>query len=248
MIKKHFWKIFAVAAVVLIGGAFAYGQYVSNAANEGIVIEDHIKGNPEGRVVLTKHSDFQCPACAQFATVVDEVLASYGQYIRFEYKHFPLINIHPNAVPAARAAEAAGQQGQFYAMHDALFTEQRAWGQSPNPQVFFNQYAENIGLDVDLFKTHMKASVLRDEVMAGFNEARELGLTGTPTSFLNGERMVFQTYEEFLEQIEAAVAAEYDIVFEVNPEEAGMVEASVDPVEEEVSIDTPVLQGEVTAE
>jgi protein-disulfide isomerase len=247
MIKKHFWKIFALAAVVLIGGAFAYGQYVSNAANEGIVIEDHIKGNPEGRVTLTKHSDFQCPACAQFSTVVDDVLASYGEYIRFEYKHFPLINIHPNAVAAGRAAEAAGLQGKFFAMHDELFANLNAWGQSPNPQVFFNQYAEAIELDVELFKTHMKASVLRDEVMDGYNEARELGLTGTPTFFLNGERMVFQTYEEFLDQIEAAVAAEYDLVFDEVSTEM-ITDDSVDPVAEgDITIE-PVLQGEVVAE
>lgn len=233
MIKKHFWKFFALAAVVLIGGAFAYGQYVSSAANEGIVLEDHIKGNPEGRVTLTEHSDFQCPACAQFSTVVDEVLAEYDQYIRFEYKHFPLINIHPNAVIAARAAEAAGLQGKFFAMHDSLFANQTTWGQSPNPQVFFNQYAEEIGLDVTLFKKHMKASVLRDKVMAGFNEARELGLTGTPTFFLNGERMSFTTFEEFLTQIEDAVAAAYDIDFAEEATEVSVIDESVDPVVED---------------
>lgn len=205
MLTKHFWKLFALLAVLLVGGAFVYANYAGNSANEGIVLEPHIKGNPDATVTLTEYSDFQCPACQQFTTVVADVLATYGDQVRFEYKHFPLVTLHPNAVIAGRAAEAAGQQGKFFEMHDKLFENQSTWSTSANPQVFFIEYAKELGLDEAKFKTHMRASALRDHVMAGFEEARGLGLTGTPTFFLNGEQMEFTTYQEFTDQVAFAV-------------------------------------------
>jgi len=201
--KNHVWKIIAVVAVLAIGGSIVYSNSVSNKANEGIEFEAHIKGNADASVTLTEYSDFQCPACGQFFGILEEVLADYGDSVRFEYKHFPLSSIHPYAVPAAKAAEAAGQQGKFYEMHDKLFENQQIWSAGANPQAFFNAYAEEIGLDIALFKTHMKASVINDKITNEFREARELGLTGTPSFFLNGQRMQFETYQDFAEQIAA---------------------------------------------
>lgn len=205
MIQQHFWKIFIGLGILMIGGAFWYSSQASSMANEGVNIATHVKGNPDAEVVLTKYSDFQCPACAEFSHVVREVMETYGDQIRFEYKHFPLITIHPHAVPAARATEAAGQQGKFFEMHDKLFENQSAWSASPNPQLLFTKYAEEIGLDMDLFRQHSKASLLRDRVMEQYNESRELGLTGTPSFFLNGERMQYVTYQDFTDAIEQAV-------------------------------------------
>ncbi len=205
MLAKHFWKLFALLAVLLIGAAVVYSNQAGEKANENLVIEPHIKGNPEASVTLTEYSDFQCPACQQFYPVLKEVLGMHEGKIRFEYKHFPLISIHPHAVAGGRAAEAAGQQGKFFEMHDKLFENQETWSKSSNPQPFFLQYAEELGLDMDKFKTHLRSSALRDQVMAGYEEARELGLSGTPTFFLNGEQMEFATFDEFAEQVALAV-------------------------------------------
>ena len=131
-------------------------------------------------------------------------MAQYGDSLRFEYKHFPL-PIHNFAQQAAVAAEAASQQGMFFEFHDALFENQQEWSGSATPQVFFAQYAEELGLDVEKFKMHQNSSVLRDAVRTDLNEARELGLTGTPTFFLNGERMQFETFEDFIRQIATAI-------------------------------------------
>lgn len=204
--KDHIWKIIGVVAIVAIGGSIIYSGNISSKANEGVVFEAHVKGNPDAAVTLTEYSDFQCPACAQFYTVIEELLAEKGDSIRFEYKHFPLISIHQFAVPAGKAAEAAGQQGQFFEMHNKLFENQDAWSNSPTPQAFFSTYAEELGLDMNLFKQHMRASVIDDKIKAEFNEARELGLTGTPSFFLNGARMQFETYQDFVDQIDAAIA------------------------------------------
>lgn len=203
--KKHFWKIFALSAIVLIGGAFAYSSHTSKLANEGVEILEHVKGNPEAEVVLTEYSDFQCPACQQFSSVIDDLLNRHEGLIRFEYKHFPLTNIHPHAVLAGRAAEAAGQQGEFFAMHDKLFENQSTWSQSPNPQAIFASYAEEIGLDMSLYRRHMRSSLLRQKVMDEFAEARDQGFTGTPSFLLNGEKFDYTTFEEFHAAIETAI-------------------------------------------
>ncbi len=206
MFAKHFWKIIGLTAIVLIGGAFAYSHYVGKSANEGITFEPHIKINQDAPVTLTEYSDFECPACAQFAPIVADIIETYQADVKLEYKHFPLIAIHPNAVLAARAAEAAGQQGQFWQMHDVLFENQQTWSNSPNPRSQFAEYAKQLGLDESLFARHMRASVITDKIMAEYEEARELNLSGTPSFFLNGQKMSFTTFEEFLNQIEEAVA------------------------------------------
>lgn len=201
---KNPWVVVLVVAVFLIGGSVWYSSNVSAKNNEGIVFSPHIKGNLDAPVSLVEYSDFQCPACASFQPVVTEVLAEYGEAISLEYKNFPL-PIHNFAELAARAAEAAAQQNAFFAYHDLLFTNQSTWSRSPNPKVFFIQYAEELGLDVATFKRHLNASLIRDKVKADGKEARNQGLSGTPTFFLNGERMSFETLEDFKQQIALAV-------------------------------------------
>lgn len=207
MLKRHFWKIFILVAVVAVGASVIYAKQSAQKANEGVVLTEHIKGNPEAAVTLVEYSDFQCPACAQFYPVINEIIEEFGGDLRFEYRHFPLVNIHPQAVPAARAAEAAGQQGKFWEMHDKLFENQSTWSRASNPGAHFNQYAEEIGLDMTLFKKHLGASVITDSINRSFDDARARGFNGTPSFLLNGEELNFSTFEEFRGQIEAAIAA-----------------------------------------
>ena len=205
MLKKHAGKLFVAVAVLLLGGSFLLSKTANQNADEGVVISDKIKGNSEAQVVLVEYSDFQCPACAQFYPIVKEIVEEYSDDIRFEYKHFPLISIHALAVPAARAAEAAGQQGKFFEMHDKLFDNQRAWSNAANPNPYFISYAEEIGLDVETFKRHMRSALIDQRIEEQFGEARELGLSGTPSFYLNGQRMQFETLGDFRDQIVAEI-------------------------------------------
>jgi protein-disulfide isomerase len=201
---KNPWLIIGIVTVILFGGAIWYSGASAEKSNEGVVVQPNFKGNPEAETKLVKYSDLQCPACAAFYPVVKDILAEHGDRLSFEYKHFPL-PIHPNAQAAALAAEAAGQQGKFFAMHDLLFDNQAEWSQAAVPGVFFIQYAEEIALDTDEFTRQQNSSVLRDKVRAEFAEGRDLGVTGTPTFFLNGKRMSFSTYSEFIDQVTAAI-------------------------------------------
>ncbi len=202
---KNPWIVISVIAVLLIGGSVWYSSQVGSTYNDGVTISEHVKGNPDAAVTLVEYSDFQCPACGQFQPILADIMATYGDSLRFEYKHLPLTQIHPFAEPAARAAEAAGQQGKFFEYHDLLFANQTTWSKSAAPTAAFSQYAAELGLDLDLFAKHQRSSLLRDKVRSEFEEARAKGLTGTPSFFLNGEPMKFSSYEEFKAQIEAAI-------------------------------------------
>ena len=216
---KNPWIIIGVVVAVLLGGSVWYSSTAAEKYNEGVTEVTHVKGNPDGAVTLIKYSDFQCPACAQFAPVVDEMLAEFGDDVRFEYRQFPLMQIHPSAELAARSAEAAGQQGKFYEYHDKLFENQAAWSSSPNPAQFFARYAEELELDMTQFRNQQRSSILRDKVMREFDEARSAGFTGTPTFVLNGERMNISTYQDFRDQIAAAVNPEVNLGETATPSE-----------------------------
>lgn len=196
--------------VVLIGGAVWYSNTVAKTYNEGVEVKSHVKGSDSAAVTLVEYSDFQCPACGAFQPVLNEVLAQHGDKIKFEYKHYPLVQIHPFAEPAARAAEAAGQQGKFFEYADMLFAKQAEWSKGSNPTGFFTRYATELGLDMELFAKHQKSSVLADNVKANMMEARGLGLTGTPSFYLNGVKMENATFDDFKAQIDAAVNPSVD--------------------------------------
>ncbi len=212
---KNPWVIVGFVVLVLIVGSIVYSNSVDDKNNIGVDIsKTYIKGNPNASVSLVEYSDFQCPACAAFQPVLADVMNQFGSDINFEYKHFPL-PMHPLALPAARAVEAAGQQDKFYEFHDMLFEKQKTWTNSPNPNALFVQYAEELGLDVKKFRQHMDASLLSDKIKADKKAGDNLGITGTPTFYLNGEKMIINSYEEFYQQIASKINP--DVEFELVP-------------------------------
>lgn len=205
MDQKHVILGLVASFLILIGGVVVFSSSQSASSNEGVVLAEKVKGNAESTVVLAEYSDFQCPACAGFGPTLKELMDKHGDKIRFEYHHFPLIQIHQNAATAAQAAEAAGVQGKFWEMHDMLFERQSAWSSSISARGMFISYAEELGLDTEQFERHLNATIIRDQVRAELRDAQSLGLTGTPSFFLNGEKMVIETYADFINQVEVAL-------------------------------------------
>ena len=117
------------------------------------------------------------------------LVEQFPERFAYEYKHFPLRTIHPNAQVAAQAAEAAANQGKFWEMHDMLFEKQSEWAQSFNPERYFREYAEELGLNVDRFRFDLDSDEIKDRVNTDYDESQELGLTGTPAFVYNGERI-----------------------------------------------------------
>lgn len=143
----------------------------------------------EHPVILTEFADFQCPACKQYSPIVKSVLDLYPDQVVLNYKHFPINSIHPNATPAALAAEAAREQGKFFEMSDLLYERQEAWASLPDPNDIFVGYAEELELDVDKFKADLGDTELARKIESQRTEGINAGVNSTPSFFVNGIRI-----------------------------------------------------------
>jgi protein-disulfide isomerase len=145
--------------------------------------DDPTRGNPKAPVTIVLFSDFQCPFCARVSPTLDEVERAYGDKVRVVWKHQPLA-FHPNALPAAKAAEAAREQGKFWQMHDRLFAAQREL--SPDA---YERFARELGLDLRRFQESVRSGKTAARIEEDQRLASRIGAEATPTLFVNGERV-----------------------------------------------------------
>ena len=168
------------------------------------------RGPADARVTIVEYSDFQCPFCARvYTTLEDQVLKEYGDKVRLVFKNYPLSNIHPWAEDGALASECAFQQGndQFWAMYKGLFSNQ-ADITKENLKDKASEIAKDGGLDVARFQDCLDGRKAADALKADTEEAAALGVTSTPTFFLNGRRLSgAQTYENFKQLIDQELGA-----------------------------------------
>jgi protein-disulfide isomerase len=177
--------IIAVVLIVgIIGGAMLLGGDDETAVGAA---SNNFYGNENGIVTVTEYADFQCPACASFYPVVSQVKEQFVDNVRFEYRHFPLVQIHPNATTAHRAAQAAANQGKFWEMHDILFERQQSWSQSTNPTAVFEEYARELNLDFEQYKTDAASSDTLAVINADIDLGKENNVNSTPTFLIDGE-------------------------------------------------------------
>lgn len=146
-------------------------------------------GGASAPVTLEEFGDYQCPPCGAVYPDLEKIKADYGDRVRLIFRHFPLTRIHPNALVAAHAAEAAGLQGKFWEMHDQLYRNQKSWEKSGDARVIFSTYARNLGLDAERFARDLNGEEADQRVVADHERARSLGVKGTPTFFLNGREL-----------------------------------------------------------
>lgn len=182
-----------VAALVILPLAYyfyATGGKTSLPAKEiAITEQDHVKGAAGAKVTLVEFADFQCPACAAYEPLVRQVVADNADSVQLVFRHFPLMQIHPNALLAGKAAEAAGLQGKFWEMHDVLYAKQLEWSASLNARDYMISYAKEIGVDVKKFETDLENQSLEAKILAEYKEGVNLGVQGTPTFFVNGKKI-----------------------------------------------------------
>jgi Na+/H+ antiporter NhaA len=144
---------------------------------------DHVRGPADAPVTLLEYGDFECPFCGQAEGVVRELLAEFGDDLRYAWRHLPLTDVHPRAQLAAEASEAAAAQGAFWEMYELLLTHQDAL--EPKHLV---GYAEQLGLDVDRFTDKLRRHYYAARVAEDVGDADISGVSGTPTFFVNGLR------------------------------------------------------------
>lgn len=155
----------------------------NKAANlEPVSDSDHIRGDKNAPVTIVEYSDFECPFCRSFHPTMQKVMSEYQGKVRWVYRHFPLTNIHPQALSAAEASECAAEQGKFWEFGDALFTNQDSLGDS-----LYKKTAEDLGLDMSKFNDCLTAGKYTSKVRDQASGGSAAGVRGTPASFINGQ-------------------------------------------------------------
>ena len=160
--------------------------------------EEHVVGSKSAGTALITYCDFECPFCGKAYVVIKRLRAKLGDNMRFVFRHFPLIDKHVAAQQAAEAAEAAGGQGKFWAMHDMLFEHQTAL-----EPVDLYRYAEMIDLNLAQFKDDLHGRRYAARVMRDVRSGRRAGVLGTPTFVIDGH---LYTDENSLERLVSRAA------------------------------------------
>ena len=192
-----------IVIVIAIALAASAAAYLSRGASDAPTSSSKVQtipgalppgggrtlGPANAPVTLVEFADYQCPTCKIWSPMVTELLRRYPDKVRFEFHYFPLVQIHRNAMAAAQAAEAAGDQGRYWEMHDLLFDEQERWANSPNVETMFLTYASRLGLNQNQFMQSMHSPDVQNRILEDVARARDARLEGTPTIFVNGERI-----------------------------------------------------------
>ena len=174
-----------------------------------ISTSDHTKGGTQtAPATLIEYGDFQCPACGAYTPVVAGLKDHFGNRLRIVFRHFPLTQIHRNAMQASLAAEAAGMQDKFWEMHDLLFDRQGQWS-TLSASTFLETltaYATELGLDTVQFESDMESTESKNKIAADTKSGNQLGVNGTPTFFLNGKKLQNPaSTQAFIDLIEAEI-------------------------------------------
>jgi protein-disulfide isomerase len=185
---------FTLLVFVGIGALIAFTSSDPQSPGDPTVLvrdDSHMTGKKDAQVTLVEFGDFQCPACAAAFPIIEKLKLDYkdNPNFNFVYRHFPL-TMHQHAPLAAQAAEAAGKQGKFWEMYSTLFSKQNAWALASNAEPLFVQYATDLNLDINKFKDDLTSDAVEDFVRDDTRDGNAVGVSSTPTFFINGERAV----------------------------------------------------------
>lgn len=165
----------------------------------GLLAADHVAGSDHARLLLLEYGDYECPSCVEAEPVTRHLIEAFGTRMKFVFRHFPLVEVHPHAELAAEAAEAAAAQHKFWPMHHLLFTHSQHLTLGA-----LTRCAEMIELDMLRFNAEMADRIYTQRVHEHRRSGELIGLRGSPTFFLNG-KMVDVSFG--LEHLEHAVRA-----------------------------------------
>lgn len=205
------WGSFLLIIVLIVWGMIAAANKAEResaglAPVDAVTATDWVVGTTTAPVTIVEYSDFQCPACASYFPVVEQLLKEKGDAVQFVYRHFPLSQ-HPHAVTAAQAAEAAGDQGKFWDMYKMIFETQTEWEALTDAKPVFAGYAKNIGLDMAKYVTDVESKENLDKINSDVKSGLKAGVNSTPTFYLNGKKVIPQNYDDFKKLIDDAAAA-----------------------------------------
>jgi protein-disulfide isomerase len=172
----------------------------SKASPKSSNTSDRAKGNKATQITLIEYSDFGCSYCQYFHRITKKLAEEFGDDLKLTFRHF-VSKDHANALLAAKAAEAAGLQDKFWEMNHMLFENQAGWAKMDKGLAaeIFGQYADWLNLDVEQFRRDLNSKIVGDKILSDIESGHRLGVTDTPTFFLNGKKIaeIPRTYEAF---------------------------------------------------
>ena len=214
-ISRILLTAFAVITIVIGAGVYLSVQNKDTPAvaqaqggDVGQLVRDNsrrLNTVPDSEVTLVEFLDFECEACRAAFPMVEQLRAQYGDRVNFVVRYFP-IQSHFNAERAARAVEAAAQQGKFESMYKKMYETQSQWGEQRVPaDATFRGFATEMGLDMAEFDAAYDDPATLDRVNVDVADGKALGVQGTPTFFLDGSEVSFQSYEDLSAAVEQAL-------------------------------------------
>lgn len=177
-------------------GIFFMGQPVSTDVTKNPTADESVLERPDSfvqgpkgaKVTVVEFADFQCPACKQAYITTAALKDEYKDKVKFVFKHYPLQQ-HKNAMIAALASEAAGEQGKFWEMHDMLFEKQEHWAEEGNAREIFIGYAKDLKLNTDKFTQDLNSEKLKNKINRDEQDGVSVALRYTPTFYINGHKL-----------------------------------------------------------
>jgi len=201
--------LLAIAAVIIITAQPAAEPQGTSAGAAASVLEENthrLDVAPDGKVTLVEFLDFECEVCGAVYPYIEQAREDYAGRVTFATRYFPIPG-HRNSETSAVAVEAAAQQDQFEAMYDKMFQTQATWGESQDSKAdLFRTYAEELGLDMAQYDADVADPTTVERVQSDFAAGRELGVEGTPTIFVNDEKILLEKPEDITAALDAALA------------------------------------------
>lgn len=201
--SKKTWIIFIVIVIVLFGGLIFLSERnkidvskinpnsIQPATKQDGNIADHVFGNTKSPVKFIEYGDYQCPYCGDANPTVQQTMDKYKGQIAYIFRNFPITTLHPNALAAAAAAEAAGLQGKYWAMHEKLYATQDSWASTSGTSrtAAFVGYASSLGLNTTKFKNDLDSPRITQKINFDRAIVSKIGITGTPVFYLDGKQV-----------------------------------------------------------
>jgi len=200
----------AVLVIAVVAGAmmFRSAQPQTQTPSPTPALASSPKAPPavtsaKGVVTIEEFGDYQCPPCGYLHPILKKIKGEFGPSVRFIFYHYPLSQVHKNALDAAHAAVAAGQQGKFWEMHNLLHESQKEWAEGSDLHPVAVGFASQLGLDVARFVRDMDSAQVDAVVTADVQRANSRGVNATPTIFIDGQMMENEklTVENMRQQI-----------------------------------------------
>lgn len=181
-------------------------------ASTDTAIGDRVYGDKNAKVILVEYGDFQCPGCGGAYPQLKTIKEKYKGDIAFVFRNFPLTALHPNALSAAAAAEAAGLQDKFWEMHDKLFENQDSWSSATADQRdgIFEGYAEELGINIEQYKTDLRSKKVSEKISRDQALGRKVKVSSTPSIYIGDKLISTETNTELIQGTGSKLMSELD--------------------------------------